>query len=164
MGERSHHRGRAISSGAANPGDVVERWVADRRNGWSIASIAGRDGVLGKDVARVTQPHSPFPRGHAVKGPEAPLGILALSRLFGVADPTVWRWYRHGRLPEPDNFTPAGRPPWKPTTIQEWLATAALATCSRCGARSGPCCATILPSIRASKRAEELRTYCIPLT
>lgn len=117
------------------PRDVVAQWVADRRIGWSVASIASRDSVLAKDVARATQPHGPFPRGRAIRGQEAPLGIVALSRLVGVADPTVYQWYRRGRLPEPDSYTPAGRPRWDPSTIQEWLTTADLETCPSCGAR-----------------------------
>lgn len=118
------------------PPDVTEGWVADRRGGWSIRSIARRDDVLVRDVARVTRPFGPFPRGRAVYGSGEPLGMVALSRLLGVGDPTVWRWHNTGRLPPADFYTVAGKPRWRRDTIEDWLELAELGTCPSCGARA----------------------------
>lgn len=115
--------------------ELVEQWVADRRAGWSAPSIARRDGVEISTVRRVTDPLGPFRRGRRMRGVDEPVGMVGLSRLLGVADPTVWRWYTRGLLPAADFFTEAGRPRWSPATIQRWLDSSALLTCATCGAR-----------------------------
>lgn len=120
--------------GEVVPDAVLGSWVKDRTGGWSIASIARRDRVDARVVRRATGPYGPFPRGRRVIDAADPIGMVELSRRLRVSDPTVWRWFRLGLLPDPDMWTVAGRPRWEPSTVDRWRAESGWPTCRQCGA------------------------------
>lgn len=115
--------------------EVVEQWVAARRTGRTLAAIADQYEVRVERVRRVTKPYGPFP-GPGGRLPEGVIGLNGIARKAGVSAPSVTRWQRTGRLPEPDFTTAKGRPLWLPNTVQSWLDTAPfLHECHVCGAR-----------------------------
>ena len=115
--------------------DVVEQWVAGRHAGRTLVAIAEEHRVRVEVVRRVTKPYGPFsmPGGRL---PEGVLGVNGVARMAGVSCPTILRWQKTGRLPQPDFTTAHGRALWLPATIERWLDSAEfLVTCEVCGAR-----------------------------
>lgn len=50
--------------------------------------------------------------------PVVRLGVAELEARFGVDRSTLWRWYRSGRLPEPEYI--ADRRTWRLDVIESW--------------------------------------------
>lgn len=115
--------------------EVVEEWVAARQLGRTLPAIADQYEVRVEVVRQRTKPHGPF-HGPGGRLPEGVVGLNGIARMAGVSAPTLRRWQRTRRLPEPDFTTAKGRPIWLTGTAQSGLTAAPfLHECGVCGAR-----------------------------
>lgn len=96
----------------------------------SATAIAIRDQVPVHRVRDFTRHAGPFTRRVHRPGE---LGITEIAQLLGVGHPTVYRWQRLGRLPEPIKGR-SGLQAWDRDQVERW-ATETLAECAQCGAR-----------------------------
>lgn len=110
--------------------ETVDRWITARREGMSASAIALHDRVPVHRVRDSTRHAGPFTR--RVHG-AGELGITEIAQLLGVGHPTVYRWQRLGRLPEPIKGRP-GLQAWDRDQVQRWAAEH-LTECAQCGAR-----------------------------
>lgn len=108
----------------------VEQWIVDRRRGLSALAIASRDQVPVHRVRDATRHAGPFTRRVHRPGE---LGITEIAQLLGVGHPTVYRWRRLGRLPEPIPGR-SGLESWSREEVERW-ADATLVECDQCEAR-----------------------------
>lgn len=116
------------------PADVVAGWVLDRRTGISSTVIARAAGVSVTSVREAVKPFGPF-SGAGSRIPPGFVGVSGAAQLIGIGHPSLLRWVESGFLPAADATTSAGRLLWRETTMREWMKTAPLNECPRCGAR-----------------------------
>lgn len=112
--------------------ETIDRWVAARRAGHTLAAIAQSAGVRPRVVRAATAPSGPF---DAAEGHGDLLGVNAVAQQLGMRSSTIIQWRTAGFLPPATARTPRGHDLWDSTVIAIWADQVRLPVCSQCGAR-----------------------------